>query len=308
VRNAFIEEVTRLAEDKRVLTLLADNGIIVFDEYKRLHPKQIINLGIAESNMIGMAAGLAMSGFIPFVYTISPFLVMRPYEFIRNDICYQKANVKLVGIGAGFIYSTLGPTHHATEDVSILRCLPNITILSPADPLETKMATRAAYEHDGPVYLRIGTGKNPPIYGKEYEFAIGRSVVLKEGTDVGIIATGTILTEVLKAAEMLEEKSISTRVVNMHTLKPIDEEIILETAGKCKVILTVEEHSTIGGLGSAVAETLIERYDKKVTFMKMGLCNCFCKVYGPIDEVRKHVGLFRTDITRAAEELLTNLK
>ena len=308
MRNAFINEVTRLADDARVLILLADNGIIVFDEYIRLHPKQCVNIGIAESNMIGMAAGLAMSGFIPFVYTISPFLVMRPYEFVRNDLCYQKTNVKLVGTGAGFIYSTLGPTHHATEDISILRCLPNITILSPADPLETKMATRAAYEHDGPVYLRIGTGKNPPVYEKEYGFAIGKGVVLKDGTDVGIIATGTILTEVLKATEILGVKNISTRVVNMHTLKPIDEECILEIVEKCKVLLTVEEHNTVGGLGSVVAETLMEKAQKKILFKRMGLCDCFCKAYGPIDDVRKKVGLCSTDIAREAEDLLGKLK
>lgn len=308
MRNAFISELIQIAEDRRVIAMLADNGIMVFDEYRRQRPNQFFNLGIAESNLIGMAAGLASCGYIPFVYTIVPFLVMRPYEYIRNDLCYQDMNVKLAGIGAGFAYSTLGPTHHGTEDISILRCLPNMVIISPADPIETRKATKAAYEHKGPVYLRIGTGKNPIIYESDYEFVIGRGIVLKDGKDVGIIATGAILSEVLKAAEILEAKNISSRVVNMHTLKPIDEKSILETADRCRVLLTVEEHNIIGGLGSAVVETLMEKNHNKILLKRMGLCDCFCKVYGPIDDVRKKVGLFRTDIAREAENLLAKLK
>lgn len=305
MRNAFIAELLNIAKDERVLSLLADNGIIVFDEYRRQRPKQLINLGIAESNLVGMAAGLALCGYIPFVYTIGPFLTMRPYEYIRNDICYQNTNVKLVGIGAGFAYSTLGPTHHLTEDVSILSCLPNITIISPADPNETVKATRAAYNHVGPVYLRIGTGKNPVITDKDSMFLIGRGTVMREGSDVGLISTGDLLAEVLHAAELLQEKGFSSRVVNMSTLKPIDDEIILETAEKTKAIISIEEHSVKGGLGSAISDVLYEKFDKKIRFKKMGLIDKFCKGYGSLEEIRKSEGLCRLDILREAEALLT---
>lgn len=305
MRNAFIAELLNISKDERVLCLLADNGIIVFDEYRRQRPKQLVNLGIAESNLIGMAAGLALCGYMPFVYTIGPFLTMRPYEYIRNDVCYQNTNVKLVGIGAGFAYSTLGPTHHLTEDVSILSCLPNITIISPADPIETVKATRAAYNHVGPVYLRIGTGKNPVITDKDSEFSIGRGMVIREGNDVGLISTGDILAEVIQAAELLQEKGISARVINMSTLKPLDDEIILETAEKTKAIISIEEHNVKGGLGSSIADILCEKFDEKIKFKKMGLVDKFCKGYGSLEEIRKSEGLYRTDIQREAEALLT---
>jgi len=205
MRNAFVSELTDISKDPKIFTLLADNGIIVFDDYIKLYPKQFLNVGIAESNMIGVAAGMAMCGFIPFVYTIIPFLTMRPFEYIRNDICKQNQNVKLIGIGAGFNYSTLGPTHHGTEDISIMRCLPNLTVLSPADPLETRKATMAAYKMKGPVYIRIGTGKNPSVYKNDYEFVIGKGIVLNDGDDVTIISTGFIIQETQLAIDELKK-------------------------------------------------------------------------------------------------------
>ncbi len=304
MRNAFIAELTELAEDERLITLLADNGIIVYDEYARRRPKQLLNLGIAESNLIAMAAGMAGSGFIPFVYSIIPFLVMRPYEFVRDDICYQNRNVKLVGIGAGYAYSTLGPTHHGTEDVSILSCLPNLTILSPADPLETRQATRAAHEHEGPVYLRIGTGRNPDVLdGDSGAFTIGRARLLREGSDLAILSHGTILSEVLVAAKQLERQGISTRVLNMHSLSPLDSAAVVAAAKEIGTILTVEEHSIFGGLGSLVATTLMESQCGDANLKLMGLKRRFCESYGSVEDLRKELGLLATDIARAGAEL-----
>ena len=304
MRNAFIAELTEIAEDERVLALLADNGIIVYDEYRRRRPDQFFNLGIAESNLIGMAAGLATAGFIPVVYSIIPFLVMRPYEFVRDDICYQNLNVKLIGIGAGFAYSTLGPTHHGTEDVSILSCLPNLTVLSPCDPRETRKATRAAIEHDGPVYLRIGTGRNPDVHEADYEFRIGEAVVLREGTDVTLLSTGTILSEVVKAADDLAGRGVAARVVDMHTLKPLDRGAVVRAARETGAVLTIEEHATSGGLSSAVAMALLENGVGGTRFASMGLEDRFCESYGPIEDLRESLGLTARHIAGRAERLV----
>lgn len=304
MRNAFIAELTEIAEDERVLTLLADNGIIVYDGYRERRPRQLLNLGIAESNLIGMAAGLAESGFVPFVYSIIPFLVMRPFEFIRDDICYQRRNVKLVGIGAGFAYSTLGPTHHGTEDVALMRCLPNLTVLSPCDPLETRKAARAAYEHDGPVYLRIGTGKNPVVHESDYEFRIGEGITLREGDDLTLIGTGTILSEVLDAARQLTKAGISVRVIDIHTLAPLDREIVVRAARETGAIVTVEEHGLCGGLGSAVIEALMGAGVSDVRVERLGLRDRFCELYGTVQELRANLGLTADDISAAGLRLL----
>ncbi|HAM37834.1 MAG: transketolase [Elusimicrobia bacterium RIFOXYD2_FULL_34_15] len=304
MRNAFVSELTDISKDPKIFTLLADNGIIVFDDYIKLYPKQFLNVGIAESNMIGVAAGMAMCGFIPFVYTIIPFLTMRPFEYIRNDICKQNQNVKLIGIGAGFNYSTLGPTHHGTEDISIMRCLPNLTVLSPADPLETRKATMAAYKMKGPVYIRIGTGKNPSVYKNDYEFVIGKGIVLNDGDDVTIISTGFIIQETQLAIDELKKSGISVRLINIHTIKPIDEEIILKACRETKAILTVEEHSVIGGLGSAVAEVILEKCQKPIKFKRLGLNGVFASGYGNILEMRQLNGLSKDDIIREAKILV----
>ena len=305
MRNAFISELAELAEDPRLMTLLADNGIIVYDDYQKRRPKQLLNLGIAESNLIGVAAGLASSGFIPVVYSIIPFLVMRPFEFVRDDICYQNLNVKLVGIGAGFAYSSLGPTHHGTEDVALLSCLPNMTILSPSDPLETRKAARAAYEHDGPVYLRIGTGRNPVVNQTDYSFELGKGIELRSGTDISLISTGTILSEVLKASDALERQGISARVINIHTLKPLDREIVIRAAKETGAVLTIEEHTTTGGLASLVASELMESSVGRARFACLGLKNRFCENYGAIEDLRKALGLTAEDICERAVQLLS---
>lgn len=196
MRTAYLETLYELArKDKRVYALISDNGAIVYDKYRKDLPKQYLNLGISEANMIGMAAGMASCGKIPFTYTIGAFLAYRAFEFIRNDVCLQNQNVKIVGTGAGQVYSALGPTHHSTEDLGGLRSLPGLTILCPSSPLEVKKATVAAYLHDGPVYLRLGTNRESEIYEEDYDFQIGQAVTLRKGKDITLISTGSMIKE-----------------------------------------------------------------------------------------------------------------
>lgn len=285
MRTAYLDTLYKLAQkDQKVYALISDNGAIVYDKYRRDLAGQYLNLGISEANMIGVAAGMASCGKIPFAYTIGAFLAYRAYEFIRNDVCLQNQNVKIVGTGAGEIYSTLGPTHHSTEDLGGLRSLPNLTIICPASPLEVKKATETAYEHEGPVYLRLGTNKEQEIYEENYEFKIGKAVTLRDGVDITLIATGSILADVLNVAKQLCTEKISVRVINMHTIKPIDKEIIIDAIDDTGRIITVEDHSVIGGLGSAVAEVIAE-YGKNVKFERIGL-KSFSEGYGKYDQVK----------------------
>ena len=290
MRTAYLETLYELADkDKRVYALISDNGAIVYDQYRRDLPLQYLNLGISEANMLGMAAGMASCGKIPFAYTIGAFLAYRAYEFIRNDICLQKQNVKIVGTGAGEVYSALGPTHHSTEGLGGLRSLPGLTILCPASPLEVKKATVAAYKHIGPMYLRLGTNKETEIYSRDYEFEIGKGIVLREGNDITLIGTGSILKDILDVAELLSKDGIRASVINMHTLKPIDEGIILQAIEETGKIVTIEDHNIIGGLGSAVAEVIAES-GKGVSFKRLGLKD-FSKGYGIYKQVKETNGI-----------------
>lgn len=290
MRTAYLDALYDLAgRDKRVYALISDNGAIVYDRYREKYSSQYLNLGISEANMLGMAAGMASCGKIPFAYTIGAFLAYRAFEFIRNDICLQKQNVKIVGTGAGEVYSALGPTHHSTEDIGGLRSLPNLVVLCPASPVEVRKATIAAYEHEGPVYLRLGTNKEPEIYAEDYSFRIGKGVLIKEGTDITIIGAGSIMKDILTLGKMLKEKKVCARIVNMHTIKPIDREIIVRAVEETGRIVTVEDHNIIGGLGSAVAEVIAET-GRNVLFKRFGLKD-FSAGYGSYEQVREMNGI-----------------
>lgn len=303
MRTAYLDTLYELAQnDKRVYALISDNGAIVYDKYRRDLPEQYLNLGISEANMIGMAAGMASCGKIPFAYTIGAFLAYRAYEFIRNDVCLQNQNVKIVGTGAGQVYSALGPTHHSTEDLGGLRALPNMTIICPASPLEVRKATRAAYEYEGPVYLRLGTNRETEIYGSDYEFQIGKAVTLEEGSDITLIGTGSILKDVLDAAEQLKTEGIHARVIDMHTIKPIDQDAVIKAVEETGKIITVEDHNVIGGLGSAVAEVVAE-YGNGVRFRRLGL-ESFSKGYGTYDEVKECNGIGVASICRCTRKIV----
>lgn len=290
MRTAYLDTLYELARnDKRVYALISDNGAIVYDKFRRDFPEQYLNLGISESNMVGVAAGMASCGKIPFAYTIGAFLAYRAFEFIRNDVCLQNQNVKIVGTGAGEVYSALGSTHHSTEDMGGLRALPNLTVVCPASPMEVRKATRAAYEYEGPVYLRLGTNKEPEIYKSDYEFCIGKAVTLRDGGDITLIGTGSILKDVLDAAEQLKLEGIDVRVIDMHTIKPIDKEVIIKAIDETGKLITVEDHNVIGGLGGAVAEVVAE-HGEKIQFRRLGL-DGFSTGYGTYDQLKEQNGI-----------------
>lgn len=305
MRNSYLKALYELAgEDRNVLACVADNGAIVYDQFRAAYPKQFHNFGIAEANMVSAAAGLAACGKIPFLYTIIPFLTMRAYEQVRNDVCIQKMNVKLVGIGAGVVYSNLGPTHHAVEDIAVMRALPGMTVLSPASPREAYLATIAMARYNGPVYLRLGTNKEEELFGEGHRFEIGKGITIREGKDITLVATGSILADVLKAAETLSQLGVSAQVINLPTIKPLDVEIISKAMRKTGAILTVEEHGIAGGMGSAVLEGLAKAGELSGRVSLMGFDDRFCQGYAQHSELKKMNGLGVADIVSRAKELL----
>jgi transketolase len=297
MRTTFAKTLLQIGlKDPKVMLLTGDLGYSVFEDFQTQIPKQFLNMGIAEQNMAGVAAGLAMEGLTPVIYSIVPFTTMRNFEQIRNDICYQNLNVKIVGVGAGFSYGPYGHTHHGLEDIGILRTLPNLVILAPGDPVEAMLATKAMMKHKGPVYLRLGKAGEPVLHTKSPVFAIGKGIVMKEGRDVTIIATSTMLETAMSVP--------NARIISMPTIKPLDEKIIIDSAKKTKVIVTLEEHSIVGGLGSAVAEVIAE-HSLPVKFKRIGVPDRFTKVIGRQAYMRKANGL---DVASIIKILTTIMK
>lgn len=247
-------------------------------------PDRFFNVGIAEQNMFGMAAGLAKSGLLPFVSTMAAFTAMRGLEQVRTDICYQNLNVKIIATHGGVSFGAAGTTHHCTEDIAIMRSLANMTVVVPADGIETAAAVRACINHSGPVYIRIGRGFEPTYYQNEdYGFQIGKAVTIQDGTDITLICCGITVLQAAEAAKILKEQDgLSVRVINMHTLKPLDEDIIVRALNETRRIITFEDHNIYGGLGSAVAD-VIARSGKGCAFEKVGIPDCFCVVGYPED-------------------------
>lgn len=247
--------------------------------------------------MVAMAAGLALTGRKVYAYSIIPFATMRPFEYVRNDICYQNLNVKIIGVGAGFSYSLYGSTHHGIEDISVMRTLPNMTVVCPGDPLEVEKATLASLKHKGPMYLRLGKAGEPILHKNLKGFKIGKAVEMMPGKDAAIIATSNILGEAIEAGKLLKRQNIRTRVISMHTIKPIDKQIIIKAAKETKVIITLEEHNIIGGLGSAVAEVLAENHHR-VKFKRLGVPDEYPHVIGSQKYLRKKYGLTAPQVAK----------
>jgi transketolase len=267
MRTAFVNTLLALAkENPDVMLLTGDLGFTVLERFRDELPDQFVNAGVAEQNMIGMAAGLAMSGKRVFTYSIIPFTTFRCLEHIRNDLCYHNLPVCVVGVGGGYSYGHMGSTHHSLEDISVMRSLANMTVVCPGDPVEAAGAVRAISAHNGPVYLRLGKSGEPQLHADDVQFRIGKSIQMRDhggrdrawrdGKDVTIIATSTMLETGLKTAEMLKAKGVEARLLSMHTIKPIDEAAIERAANDTGLIVTIEEHSRVGGLGSAVAEVI----------------------------------------------------
>jgi transketolase len=292
MRNAFAQQITRLAqEDPRVVVLSGDIGNRLFDDLKAKCPGRFFNCGVAEANMIGMAAGLALSGLRPVCYTITPFLTYRCIEQIRVDVCYHHVPVLLVGTGSGLSYASLGGTHHSCEEMGMLRLLPGLAVIAPADSWEVRAALRAALRHPGPVYLRIGKKGEPAVHPAEPDFAIGRALPLRPGTDAALLAAGTITPVALAAADLLAARGISTAVHSFPTLKPLDESLLAEVFHRYRVVATVEEHSTLGGLGGAVAEWLADHPAPRSRLLRFGTRDEFLHLTCEQEEAREHFGL-----------------
>ena len=305
MQRACMGKLMELAQqDSRVLYLTADSGEGGLDRIFRMNfPGQSLEFGIAENGMIAAAAGLSMAGKIPFVYTAAPFLAYRSYEFIRNDICLQDMNVKILAPGSGLSVGQLGPTHHTTEDLSALRTLPGLLVLSPATPLQAAEAVRTAYGHSGPVYIRLGMTGEKEFYDDPYRMTVSGNDTLRGGKDAVAYTTGSILEEVMEAAELLGGDGISLKVVNVSILKPFASEALREDAARFKVIFAVEEHNIHGGLGSILAETAAyQGFPLRV--YPIGLSDTFAEGYGTQKEVRKENGLDAASIRRKIREAL----
>lgn len=289
------------ALDENVVVLDADlSGATKTSVFQKAYPKRHINCGIAEGNMMTVAAGLAAAGKIPFASTFAMFAAGRAYEQVRNSIGYPKLNVKICATHAGISVGEDGASHQCNEDIALMRTIPGMTVISPCDDVEARAALKAAYAYKGPVYLRFGRLAVPVINDEaSYQFEIGKGVCMKEGNDITIVATGLCVAPAIEAAKKLEEDGISARVINIHTIKPLDEEIVLKAAKETKKIITVEEHSVIGGLGSAVCDLLSLKHPVQV--LKIGINDTFGES-GPAPKLLEKYGLDEKGIYNQIKE------
>lgn len=305
MRAVFNKTLLDIAKkDKRIHMVLADIGFGEIEPYRDTFPERYYNVGVAEQNMTGVACGIAMEGNIAVTYSIANFPTLRCLEQIRNDVCYHNANVKIVIIGGGVSYGALGMSHHSTEDIAIMRALPNMIVEVPCDNYEAIAATHAMIEHDGPFYYRCGYKGEKDIHSGPIDFKLGKAITVKEGSDVTLMFAGPIGAEVVKAAEELEKQDINCRVVSMHTIKPIDKDMIIDSAKNTGGIITVEEHNLMGGLGSAVSEVLCDAnfYPKKFKRLAFPDINV-CKIGGQA-WIRDQYGLQARGIIDSVKETL----
>lgn len=302
-REAYGEALKRLAVDNPDIVVLdADlSGSTKTSEFKKVSPERFFNVGIAEQNLIGTAAGLALAGKIPFASSFAMFAAGRAFEIIRNTVAYPGLNVKIAATHAGLSVGEDGGSHQAIEDISLMRSIPNMTVISPADGREAEQAVLRAAEYVGPVYIRLGRMAVEDVYDGSYVFELGKGVLLRDGKDAAIIATGLMVQEALKAHDMLKEEGIDARVINIHTIKPIDRDIIIKAAKETKAIVTAEEHSVVGGLGSAVLEVLSDQYP--VLLKRVGIQDTFGESGKPKDLLKKY-GLTAEEIVRQTKEII----
>jgi transketolase len=290
MRNAFAAALERaVQDDERVCLVLADLGWGVFDEVERLAPGRVVNAGIAEQAMVGVAAGLAQAGKKAVAYSIAPFITSRAHDQVRVDVAAGHADVTLVGAGGGVAYGYLGLTHHAIDDIAAMRALPNMTVLTPCDPADAEAATEAALALDGPVYLRLGKNGEPPLLAEGTRFEIGRATTVREGADVTIASVGPILSEAIGAAELLAAAGIDAGVLHFGTVKPLDTAAIADAVARTGTILTLEEHSVAGGFGSAVAEVAAETGLGRV--LRAGFPDTFVHEVGSREYLLERYGL-----------------
>ena len=302
-RKTFGAALVEVAEkNNRVVALSADSssgsGMSPFHER---FPERHFEFGIMEQGIVGISAGMASTGKIPFFVAIAPFVTSRPFEMVRNDLGYMRQNVKVVGRCAGMTYSDLGATHQSLEDIAIIRTIPGFTVVNPGCPVEINKAVHAITDHSGPVYMKLGGPKMPVLFDEDYVFELGKGVTMKEGNDVTLVGTGTVLSKAYEAAAILERQGISVRLINIHTIKPLDKELLIQAARETGAIVTVEEHYIAGGLGSAIAETLAEVCPVRIKMI--GVDDQFAS-NGPYEELLALYGLQPRQIAETVKTFL----
>lgn len=303
MRQAFVQTLIELAkQDQNIELITGDLGYGVLKPFWEQLPDQFINAGISEQNIMAMAAGMAREGKTIFVYSIGNFPTLRCLEQIRNACAYHEANVKIICVGGGLTYGALGMSHHATEELGVLRTIPNLTVFAPADAAEAVAVTKAMASEPGTCYMRLGRGGEMQIHSGPVDFAIGKAIPVQEGQNIAVFSTGDLCGEAKKACELLTEKGYHPALLSFPTVKPIDEECIRRCAMKYSLIVTCEEHNRIGGLGGAVAEVLSEMKDRKAQLLRIGLNDCYVSIVGDQTYLREAYGLSAAQIARKIEE------
>lgn len=304
MRKTFIHTLVELArKDQRVFLITPDIGYSVLELFRDEFPERFLNVGVAEQNAVGIAAGMALAGMIPYVYTINPFVCMRPFEQIRVDVAYMNTNVRIVGVGAGFSYGSAGATHHSIEDIAIMRALPNMTVVCPGDPWEVSESVKASLDYSGPMFFRLGKQGEPLINSGKEKFKIGKGITIRKGKDLHIISTSNTLEIANNVCDILKAKNISSSLVSMHTMKPLDSKIIIDLLKTGKPVFTIEEHNIIGGLGSAVSEVIAESGYNPL-FKRFGVEDKYSHIVGSHDFIRGKFGITKKRISERILKLL----
>lgn len=306
MRSTFVNTLSEMArKNDKIICVIGDTGFSVFEEFEKEFGERFINVGIAEQNFVSVGAGLAAMGMKPYIYNVVSFMTLRSIEEIELDVCYQENPVVLVGVGGGHAYGPAGPTHHAYFDIAMMRMMPNMTVVCPADPVEMKAVMEVSESYNKPMYIRIGRSVDPVIHKEPIRFEIGKAICMKEGTDAVLFATGTVVKDAVKACELLEQQGISVALYSMHTIKPIDTEVIEECMEKYPAIFTMEEHSTNGGLGTAVGDVLLEHMEKgKIKFKKFGFPDTFAPVTGSREYLNSLYGLDAESVAESISKVL----
>lgn len=307
MRTAFFETLIELAAvDDRIELVVADLGFGAVEEFAGRYPDRFLNVGVAEQNMTGVATGLALTGSRVFTYSIANFPTLRCLEQVRNDVCYHHADVKIVSVGGGLGYGPLGFTHHASEDLAILRALPGLAVAAPGDPFEAAALAHTMGTTPGPAYLRLNRNGEPRVHAGPISLPPGKSITLAEGGDLSIIVTGSLLATALDAASILSKSGLSVRVVSMPWLAPLDVDTILNAAGTTSLVVTLEEHSVTGGLGGAVAE-VVSGMDERCPVMRLGLPSTFISEVGTQEHLRAVLGLDPVSVARRVLDRIDSL-
>ena len=303
MRKTCLNMVYELAKnDDRILFIGSDVGIGTLQGFKEEMPKRFFMEGISEANVIGMAAGMALEGKIPYVNTIASFITRRCFEQVILDVCLHNLNVRMIGNGGGLVYAPLGPTHEAIEDLAIMRAIPNMTIVAPADADEMKRLMPLTVDHPGPIYIRLAKGYDPIVTTNGHPFRIGKGIVMQEGADALLITTGITLKLALSAAKSLSNIGIECTILHMPTIKPLDTEKIIELATSTRMVITIEEHSVIGGLGSAVAEIMAEtNWSSQKYFKRLGIPDVFPEKYGSQADLMEYYNISETTIINTVQ-------